>query len=323
MHPRHHASWSPSHSCLAGMEYALAGSAEAAHALPINVVLAFDDSYAAHGAAVIASAARYMQAGSARFLCLHDGIPHSRRQQVEASAPGFEFIWREVTDAEMPPMATRGHINRITLFRLGLGKFAPPDWQRVIYLDSDIVVQADLRDLWSVDLNGAPIGAVADVYQDGRKLQVQLGLPDEAEPRYFNAGVLLIDLEMERQSSGLAKSLDVLIARNFDLEFLDQDALNAAFWNRWAPISSAWNVQRYCRQADPVRHGWSPYRQAAIIHFITSDKPWTRSVWHPWAGSYWRALARTPFTDEVIERYKVRWRDLMRIRLRYWISHVL
>lgn len=292
-------------------------------AMPINVVLAFDDSYAAHGAAVIASVAAYLPPGTARFLCLHDGIQQNRKRQVEASAPGFEFIWREIADSEMPQMVARGHLNRITLFRLGLGKFAPPDWHRVIYLDSDIVVQADLRELWSVDLNGAPIGAVPDVYQDGRKLQAELGLPETSEPRYFNAGVLLIDLDAERQTSGLAKGLDLLIARNFELEFLDQDGLNAAFWNRWAPINPAWNVQRYCRQADPVRRNWRPFRQPAIIHFITKDKPWTRSVWHPWAGSYWRALSRTPFTAEVIERYKVRWNDLMRIRIRYWVSQFL
>lgn len=302
---------------------ALAGSAKSACALPINVVLAFDDAYAAHGSAVIASAVRFLSPGSARFLCLHDGIAPRRRRQVEQSAPGFEFVWREVTASEMPPMVTRGHINRITLFRLGLGRFAPADWHRVIYLDSDLVVQTDLRQLWQVDLKGAPIGAVADVYQDGQKLKALLALRSDTEPRYFNAGVLLIDLDQERQTSGMARSLDLLIDLDFDLEFLDQDALNAVFWDRWTPINPAWNVQRYCRQRDRVRDSWRPFRRPAIIHFITGDKPWTRSVWHPWAGSYWRALARTPFTEEVIERYRVRWNDLMRIRLRYWISHMV
>jgi lipopolysaccharide biosynthesis glycosyltransferase len=285
--------------------------------------MAFDRAYAAHAAVVIASAVRYLPSGSARILCLHDGIDTDCRRKVESVAPGHTFVWVEVTPADMPAMPEKGYINRVSLFRLGLERFAPADWSRVIYLDSDLVIGHDLTPLWQADLGDQPIGAVADVYQTPSALQQQFALPPAREDLYFNAGVLVIDLDAVRRTRDLSSCLQFLIDRNFDLDFLDQDALNVTFWNRWTPLNHAWNVQRYLRRSDPLRQRWAPFREPAIIHYITSDKPWTPGVWHPWAGAYWRALQNTPFTEEIITRYRVTLRDRLRIRLRYWASFIL
>lgn len=298
-----------------------AGAALPANTL--NIAMAFDRAYAAHAAVVIASAVRYLPPGAARILCLHDGIDAEYRGKVELAAPGHAFLWVEVSAQDMPDMPEKGHINRISLFRLGLERFAPADWSRVIYLDSDLVIAADLTPLWSADLEGNPIGAVADVYQKPDILQARFSLPPPRNNLYFNAGVLVIDLDAVRKTGDLASCLQFLIDKEFDLEFLDQDALNIAFWNRWAPLTGAWNVQRYLRRNDPLRRSWHPFRQPAIIHYITRDKPWTRTVWHPWAGAYWSVLRATPFAKEVAARYGVTWLDRLRIRLRYWASFIL
>lgn len=284
--------------------------------------MAFDRAYAAHAAVVIASAVRYLPPGSARILCLHDGIDAEYRSKVESVAPGQAFVWVEIEQGDIPDMPEKGHINRVSLFRLGLERFAPADWSRVIYLDSDLVIGHDLTDIWQVDLEGHPIGAIRDVYQNTDALQTRFALPLSQEDFYFNAGVLVIDLDAVRQSRDLSSCLQFLIDLDFDLEFLDQDALNVTFWNRWKPLNGAWNVQRYLQKSDPMRQHWAPYRRPAIIHFITRDKPWTRNVWHPWAGAYWQVLDKTPFADEVAARYHVTLLDRLRIHLRYWASFV-
>lgn len=287
---------------------------------PMNVALTFGSTYAAHAGVVIASAIRFLPPGSARFLCLHDGVDQTCKDRIEATAAGFEIVWREVTSAEMPDMPPKGHLNRLALFRLGLGKFAPPDWTKVLYLDSDMIVQDDLRKVWTTDLGGLPIGAVVDVYQDGSALRERFHLDPTQENLYFNAGMLLIDLNAERKSHDFEASLALLIDQNFDFEFLDQDVLNLKFWNRWKQLDPAWNVQRYLSRSDPLRKNWGVRREPALIHFITSDKPWTSGTWHPWAGAYWDVLRTTPFADEVIQRYDVNWMARVRINLRYWLS---
>jgi lipopolysaccharide biosynthesis glycosyltransferase len=289
---------------------------------PINVALAFDDAYAAHGSVVIASAVRHLAPGSARFLCLHDGLGEARRKQVEAAAPGFEILWHEVRPGDMPELTGKGYLSRVTLFRLGLHRFAPPDWSRVIYLDSDIIVDDDLGELWRLDLGGKPIAAVPDIYQDHTALVKRFGLDPSADGMYFNAGVLVIDLESARRTNDLATGLALLVDNGFDLDFLDQDALNVVFWNRWARINPAWNVQRYMSRSDPGRSLWAPHTRPAIIHYITGDKPWKRDVWHPWAGAYWTVLHTTSFAREVIARYGVTRHARLRIWFRYWMSHV-
>ena len=289
---------------------------------PINLVMAFDDAYAAHAGVVIASAIRYLAPGSARFLCLHDGLTEARRQQVEAVAPGFEILWHEVGPGDMPALTGKGYLSRVTLFRLGLHRFAPRDWARAIYLDSDILVQADLGELWHLDLGGQPIGAVPDVYQDDSALRQRFGFVPSTDGQYFNAGILVIDLDNARQTNDLATGLALLVDNDFDLPFLDQDALNVVFWNRWARINNAWNVQRYLDRSEPARRLWAPRMQPAIIHYITGDKPWKPDVWHPWAGAYWKVLNTTSFRDEVIARYKATWRARLRISLRYALSRL-
>ncbi len=290
---------------------------------PINVVMAFDDAYAAHAGVVIASAIRFLAPGSARLFCLYDGLTEARRLQVEAVAPGFEILWHEVGPGDMPELTGKGYLSRVTLFRLGLHRFAPPDWARAIYLDSDIIVDNDLNALWQSDLGGQPIGAVADVYQDDSALRQRFGFAPSTDGRYFNAGVLVVDLDSARRTHDLAKGLALLADHDFDLPFLDQDALNVVFWNRWTRLNPAWNVQRYLRRNAPARHLWAPFKQPAIIHYITSDKPWKRDVWHPWAGAYWKVLNKTSFRDEVIARYSVNWAARLRVRLRYALSRFL
>ena len=58
----------------------------------------------------------------------------------------MSFVWTAVSDDDMPPFAGREHFSRAILFRLGLEKLAPPDCRRVIYLDADITVLADVRE---------------------------------------------------------------------------------------------------------------------------------------------------------------------------------
>ena len=75
---------------------------------------------------------------------------------------------------------TGPHINYATYFRFFAT--AVVESEKVLYLDSDIIVTGDLSTLFEIDLKGYSIGAVDDVYAyEGRKSG-------------FNAGVLLMDV---------------------------------------------------------------------------------------------------------------------------------
>lgn len=289
----------------------------------IDIALGFDAKYAPHAANVMSSIARHAPGAKLRFVLLHAGVDAPLQKRVEAEAPKAECVWIEVGDDDLPAYADRGHLNRAVLFRLGLEKLAPVDSKRIIYVDADVIVLGDIRELWSADLGGNALGVVPDCYIDAVEFARKWALPEE-NANYFNAGIQLIDLEMVRREGLFSAALEFVVQYDKQLLLGDQDALNYTFWGRWTPVEPTWNVQRYVtpkeiaeEKAKDRRWGKDAPR---LIHYIGTEKPWMPNVWHPWAWLYWENLRRTQFHDEVAASYKMDFYQLMRQRLRYWIK---
>lgn len=286
----------------------------------IDVALGFDTQYAPHAGAVIASIVRNAPGAKFRFICLHDGVKAELRARVEACARGAEYFWAEIGDEDLPVFSTRGHFNRAILFRIGLEKHAPAGCRRVLYVDADVIVCGDVRELWGADLGQNAIGAMRDCYQDGAEFAQRWALPGDA-PRYFNSGVLLIDLGRVRQERMFTAAAEFVARHGEDILFGDQDALNWVFWRRWTELDPAWNVQRYLKGGEIADAGWRR-SSPGLVHFIGAHKPWMPNAWHPWSWLYWENLKRTPFHEEVAAANRMDFYQLMRLRLRWWLSRV-
>jgi hypothetical protein len=98
----------------------------------------------------------------------------------------------------------RFHLNRPNLSKAAFARLLAPsilaDVDRVLYLDSDVLVTGDIVELWRCDLGGLPLGAVRDplfVYlgQDVRNCR-QFGI--SPLHHYFGTGVMLMDLRQWR-----------------------------------------------------------------------------------------------------------------------------
>jgi lipopolysaccharide biosynthesis glycosyltransferase len=283
----------------------------------VDIAMGFDAKYAPHAATVVSSIVRNAPGARIRFLMLHADVDAATRGRVATEAPEAEFSWIEVGEKDLPAYATRGHLNRTVLFRLGLETLAPADCTRVIYIDADTIVLGDVRELWGVDLGDCAIGAVRDCYQDAAEFAARWTLPHDGQ-HYFNAGVQVIDLERVRRERLFSKALNFVVANDEKLLFGDQDALNFVFWGRWAPLDPAWNVQRYLSPAEIATSGW---RRAGpgLVHFIGTHKPWMANVWHPWAWLYWENIKRTSFADEIAAAHGIDLYQLMRLRVRWWL----
>lgn len=284
----------------------------------IDIALGFDAKYAPHAAACVASVHRHAGGAELRFIIIHAGVEAPLRAKVEQAAPGARFVWIEARAEDLPPFADRGYFNRSILFRLGLDKLAPADCGRLLYLDADLIVLSGIRALWRTDLKGFALAAAIDSFQDEHTFAQRWALP--AGGQYFNSGVLLIDLARVRQEGLFAAALEFVI-RNGILDFPDQDALNAVFWNRWLRLDNNWNIQRHMLVAEgypslPAGREMSQ-APAGIVHFTCAEKPWLAGVWHPWSWVYWDNLARTPFLAEVAREHGVSFYRRLRMRLRW------
>lgn len=298
-------------------------NAAPAHPGVIDVAFGFDSNYVEHGAAVMAAVAAH--GGAYRFIILHVGIDAAAQKRVESVAANAAFVWIEVGDDDVPAFADRQHFSRATLFRLGLEKLAPADCHKLLYLDADITVLRDVRELYAVDLGDCPIAAAIDAFVDPKAFAQRWSLPEG--PDYFNAGVLVIDLDRVRAEGLFTKAAEFVAL--YDPPLNDQDALNFACWGRWKRFSVAWNAQRHMAipsliaEMSAEKHLGA--RQPRIIHFTGPEKPWLPNVYHPWAWLYWRSLKRTPFFSEVAARYRVNARERARMLVRFlrrwpWLS---
>lgn len=273
----------------------------------ILVAFGVDAAYVPHLAATIASVRASSPSAAFHFLVVHEGIEAEARDRVERLAPADRFTWARVEDPELLAMTGDGHISRATFFRLALPRIAPIEASRALYLDSDLIVARDISALWRTDLQGAPIGAVCDSGMDWKPFAMKHGLPVAQGP-YFNAGVLLIDLDRIRSEGSFDRAIDIL--RRERLQYMDQDALNIVNWGRWRPIDASWNVQHTMllggAAADvPASMMPGPDSRPGIVHYTGRDKPWLLNGYHPYGWLYWRALKRTDFYADVMRDHGV------------------
>ncbi len=269
----------------------------------IDIALGFDAAYAPHAGALIASLTRAAPGARFRFIVLHEGVSADAQARLQSIAPNSEFFWVELRADDVPEYAARDHFSRAILHRLGLEARAPEDCARVLYLDADVIVLGDVRELWATDLGGAALGAVVDCEGDVAAFAQRWGL-SLSDNGYFNSGVLLIDLQQVRARRLFSAAIEFVVAHGAELRYADQDALNHVFWNAWRALPPAWNAQKLMvleakAQALPAElrfHDRLPY----LVHFTGREKPWTRESYHPWAWLYWDALSRTPFNQNAL-----------------------
>ncbi len=156
-----------------------------------------------------------------------------------------------------------------SLMRLCLNKIISANYDRVLYLDSDILALQPLSPLLDIDLFGRALGAVPEVkLTAGRgfitdRHRRQLGIAPNAE--YFNSGVLLLDWHKTRVEKLLEKSYAMLKSRQ-DFKFLDQDVLNLTFVDNWHALPLKWNAEQSAICYLDV--------QPALRHFNHAAKPW-------------------------------------------------
>ena len=180
----------------------------------------------------------------------------------------------------------------------------PDSIDKILYLDTDTIVRHSLVPLWETALDTALVAAVRDAwlwwFAQGLPWR-DLGLSPRVP--YFNAGVLLISLDVWRAADVSARALD-LVGR-YRFEDADQGALNAIVNGDWLPLDPRWNLQATHLTGDQagVRALESPdlldaaISDPAVVHFCRSlwSRPWEPESRHPYRDEWFELLDETPW----------------------------
>ena len=209
-------------------------------ALPI--VLCADESYIKYASVVMISVLKHTKA-RVRFYLLSDGALSKasldKLSYIESTYPNASISHSCHSLARFASLPTQGENNsHITYLRLLLDSILPQSVSKCVYLDCDVLVCADIAGLFSYELHGALLGAVRDLaFNDASSAcRNHLGF-------YFNAGVLLLDMEKWRESKAGERLFALLEARpQITQGFHDQNLLNECFCDEVCELPFGWNA---------------------------------------------------------------------------------
>lgn len=194
-------------------------------------------------------------------------------------------------------------ISMATYYRCILSALLPREVDKVLYLDCDIVVTGDVRPLWDTPLDGVGVAAVEDMgCREAARYEV---LKYPMEDSYFNAGVLLVNLDWWREHDVPRACADYYHRYPERILFNDQDLLNSVLHGHKRLVDLKWNVQdafyRLSLQQDEAWHGrlTEVLSHPVILHF-TNRKPWEYDSQHPLREVYFKYQDLTPWHGERI-----------------------
>ncbi len=195
-------------------------------------------------------------------------------------------------------LPVRAHYSIDNYTRLWIAEFFPASVDKVLYLDSDMVVTGDIGGLWRAELGEAVLGAVTI---PGSTRCATFDIPEHYG--YFNSGVLIVDLARWRREEIFPRLIDYLAANSEKIVDADQDILNACLYDRRLPLPYIYNaISPFFFDYHPL--GLSDEEIAAvradarIVHFNGASKPWSYMCRHPRRDDYWRNLANTEWRDD-------------------------
>lgn len=228
---------------------------------------------------------------------LESAVEEKYGQRLQFHFPAKELLADCKVDDE-------GYISIATYYRIFLGSILGDDVTKVIYLDCDLVVNGAIKDFWATDISDVSVGCVEDMWSGRPESYARLHF--SSEYLYFNAGVLLLNLEKMRADGFEKRAIDYLRLHVSELVLYDQDLLNALLHDDKKFIAHRWNVQDgFLRRrrvermpADSLVKLEHELQHPVIIHYTGSKKPWHYKSQHPWKGLYFRYLDMTKWRGE-------------------------
>lgn len=294
----------------------------------IVLVCAADDGYALPLAVTIRSVLDHLgKSRRVRLFVLDGGIsPHNRdRLMASWNDSRLTVEWTRPDLRLLADLRTNGHMSAATYFRLLMPEILPAEVKRVIYLDADLLVRRDIGELWDVPMQGQATLAGQDFtapWMDSSVVLPNVNLAKKlvsaatpvanyqelgisADAPYFNAGVLVVDLDRWRRENVADECLACLRQHREHVLFWDQYALNVVLHDRWGQFDLRWNqaahIYLYRRWQDSLfdRETYDRVRSDPwIVHFCLPSKPWLYFCRHPFAKDWRECQARTEWRGE-------------------------
>ena len=263
----------------------------------INVFFAVDDNYIDFLVITLSSIIDNAldENYTYNFRVLHNGLSQKSRKRLKHfNSKRFRISYFNVgdrLDALARNFKLRDYYTMTTYYRLLI-----PDTfftiDKALYLDCDITVLSDLSKLYKTEIGDNLVGAIADasvqivpefITYVNKALKIK-------KERYFNAGILIMNLKEMRQTHLLKRVYELSKTTAFKVA-QDQDLLNVICKDRVTYVSPSWNVMPIGDRAVNID----------LIHYNLIYKPWKRKD-IMYQEHFWHYAIKEGLEDAINER---------------------
>lgn len=259
------------------------------------------------------------------LIILYNDISERNQRLIKSAAKGKDNISirfaRVCEYFDAKKLFVDQHLSVETYYRLIIPEIMP-NYHKILYLDCDMVADRDVAELYDLDLKGAIIGAAKDIDVAGQLNLNQnnwqtyatetLGLDSPYD--YFQAGVLILDLDGLRKTASSQKMIKLALSQSFRCH--DQDVLNIICKNKVTYIPQQWNTLMDWQEPGRSRmqilkmaprklfEEYSAARkQPYLIHYAGYQKPWD-VVDCDFAEYFWEYAKLSPYYPMLLRRIR-------------------
>lgn len=259
----------------------------------MNILTAINKKYMPYFAAMIRSLTAYNGGGHVVYIATKEVTDADVEEYVKAGKLPAENTYLPVAfDDEIlkgAPTEKRWPVE--IYYRIFAATFLPEGVDRILYLDSDIIVKGDLSALYSMHLGNNFFAATTNVQSPLLKYFLRVKNGAKKGSVYANTGVLLMNIAALKREQNIAEVLEYIARKKRALMLPDQDVIFALYGTRVALLDNkVYNVcdrliQKHNRtHRQKINEKWVE-ENVKIIHYLSRNKPWKetyRGILKPW-----------------------------------------
>ena len=266
----------------------------------IPIVYAVDDNYAPFLCVSLKSViATVSKNYFLKVYILNTGLSEDNQRRItEAAKANGALVDVEYVDVAdrldglKDKMHLRDYYTNAIYYRIFIPSLFP-QYDKILYLDCDIVLNEDISKLYNVKLGKNIAAAVHEEAMSffdcfGVYSEEFLGVP---RMQYFNSGLLLINTAEYNRAKIETEFINLMLAHKFEVA-PDQDYLNVLLLGRTKLLDVGWNKT-------PIPGKPFPDEKVKLIHYKLNFKPWHYEG-VKYEEFFWKYARKTPFYDDLI-----------------------
>ncbi len=258
----------------------------------MNILVAFNDNYAMPTKVMLKSLIDN-NCENINIYVLYISLTEdsiNKLSSLNSSRSMIRFIQIDESMLENVPI-TRFY-SKETYIRLFAHLYLPEEMDRILWLDSDVLVNGEIEEFYHQSFKDKLYVAYKDPIQgDSAEKKISLGMPVDAV--YVNAGVLLLNLEEIRKRIHVEDITDYIRKYYDNIEFVDQDVINGFLYDSIKVIKSKNYKYNYFVSRITSRNRRRVYYNVRIIHYAMEKKPWKKGFKYHGFHLWWKYALMT------------------------------